>query len=210
MTEMRNILTAIFTTVVITTIPTASAQGPVVGVKVGLNYSDLYGDDVGSSESLQRFCVGTFVGFPISDMVTIQPELLYTQKGTKWDLYDPVVAAVEKAWVKLTYVEIPILTKIVIRPRGNVKPHICSGPYLGVNIAARGTMLQDGEVVEREIIGDVNDIDLGVVSGIGIDVDLGKGAIVIDTRYVLGLSGIDEDGQDVRNKVFSFILGYAF
>lgn len=207
---MRNVLTAIFTIAIITTTPAASAQRPVVGVKAGLNYSDLYGDDVGSSESLQRFCVGTFAGFPISDIIIIQPELLYTQKGTKWDLYDPVAATVEKAWVKLTYVEIPVLTKIVIRPRGDMKPYIFSGPYFGVNVAARGTIAQDGGVVERQIIGDVNNVDLGVVSGIGMDVGLGKSAIVIDARYVLGLTGIDEEGQDVRNKVFSFILGYAF
>ncbi len=207
---MRHITTAFFAIILIGATSAAFAQMPVVGVKAGLNYSDLYGDDVGSSEALQRFCIGTFAGFPISHTVTIQPEFLYTQKGTKWDLYDPVAAKVEKAWVKLTYVEMPVLAKIIIRPRGNVKPHIFSGPYLGVNIAARGTIAQDGGVVERQIIGDVNDVDLGVVSGVGIDIGLGKGAVVIDARYVLGLTGIDEEGQDVRNKVFSFLLGYAF
>ena len=193
------------------TITTASAafpQVPRAGVKVGFNYSDLYGGAVGSSEPLMRLCIGTFASFPISDRFIFQPEFLYTQKGTAWDVYDPFRAQVTRTWVKLSYAEIPILTKILLTAKRNWRPYLFIGPYLSVNLAAKGRIKLDG-IRERTIIGDVNDIDLGAVFGAGMDIGLGKGDVVFDARYVLGLTGIDEDGDDVKNKVFSFMLGYS-
>jgi len=184
------------------------AHEPHVGIKVGFNYSDLYGGDVGSSEPLMRLCIGTFTSFPISDIFIFQPEFLYTQKGTAWDVYDPIRAEVSRTWVKLSYAEIQVLTKIQLTAKRNWRPHLFLGPYLSVNLAAKGRIKLDG-IRERTIIGDVNDIDLGAVFGAGMDIGLGKGDVVFDARYVLGLTGIDEDGDDVKNKAFSFMLGYS-
>lgn len=205
---MRYVTPAILIIIILTPISSALAQVPKAGVKVGFNYSDLYGRAVGSSEPLMRLCIGTFASFPISDILILQPEFLYTQKGTAWDVYNPVRADVTRTWVKLSYAEIPVLTKIQLTAKRNWRPNLFLGPYLSVNLAAKGRIKLDG-IRERTIIGDVNDIDLGAVFGAGIDIGLGKGDLVFDARYVLGLTGIDEDGDDVKNKVFSFMLGYS-
>jgi len=205
---MSSRITIILLIVILFAIPSAYGQGPRIGVKAGFNYTDLYGDAVGSSEPLLRLCIGTFASFPISDILKFQPEFLYTQKGTAWEVYDPIRARVSRTWVKLSYAEISVLTKILLTAKRNWRPHLFIGPYLSVNLAAKGRIKQDG-MMERMIIGDVNDIDLGAIFGAGMDIGLGKGDVVFDARYVLGLTGIDEDGEDVKNKVFCFMLGYS-
>ncbi len=53
------------------------------GVKGGANFSNLYTDNVEDNNVLTGFNVGVFAKLPISESLAIQPELLYTTKGSE-------------------------------------------------------------------------------------------------------------------------------
>ena len=53
------------------------------GVKGGLNMSNLYTDDADDENILYGFNAGVYATLPVSDFVAIQPELLFTTRGSK-------------------------------------------------------------------------------------------------------------------------------
>ena len=61
---------------------TASAQtGVRYGIKGGYNLATFSGPDSKSSEYKSGFSAGGFLNFGVADIISIQPELLYSQKG---------------------------------------------------------------------------------------------------------------------------------
>ena len=53
------------------------------GVKAGINIANVSGDDVENADSKLGLIGGGFLTYKISDMFAIQPELLFTMKGSK-------------------------------------------------------------------------------------------------------------------------------
>ncbi len=118
--------------------------------------------------------------------ISIQPEVLYSQKG----------AEINGVEVKLSYIEIPILARVNLSQKGIIKPHIYLGPYLGFNLN-----------YEEEPSGDLeeaNNMDYGLVFGAGINVK----KLNVGLRYSLGLKEIFEIEEE-RNNVIAIIFGYG-
>jgi hypothetical protein len=186
------------------------------GVKVALNSAKLHGEDVEDFEDLLGagldsklgFCFGGFVTFSMHEMFAIQPEVLYTMKGAKME--ESIMGETLYVWVNLTYLEIPVLAKLQIPTQGGVKPSIFAGPALGIKLSGKIKAEYAGES-EEEDIEDMKNTDLGLVIGGGIDFGLGKGMLIVDLRYTLGLSSISEfEDEDVKNGVFSLMVGISF
>lgn len=57
-------------------------------------------------------------------MISIEPQIFYSEKGTKI----AITQGSAEAEVKLRYVEVPILLKFWIPTQGNVKPYLFVGP----------------------------------------------------------------------------------
>jgi hypothetical protein len=55
-------------------------------------------------------------------------------------------------------------------------------------------------------------MDIGMIFGAGATWRHSRsGALVIETRYDLGLSSIDKDaGDDIKTRAFTFMLGYQW
>jgi len=186
----------------------AHAQKITGGLQAGMNLANLHGDGVEDSKFKLGFCGGGFVAFGLGKVVVIQPELLYSQKGAKWE--EEILGETWRATYMLNYLEMPVLVKLTMPVQGKVKPNLFMGPYFGITITnPRGKIEVDGMTMEEDLVG-VKDTDFGVVFGGGIDFALSKGKIVFDVRYSLGLTTLDEEGYDVKNNVFSFLLGYSF
>jgi len=195
--------------VLIIAVSLASAQKISGGIKAGMNLANLHGDEVEDSKMKMGFCGGGFVSFILGKVVVIQPELLYSQKGAKWE--EEFMDETYKMTYKFNYVEIPLFIKMIAPVQGTVKPNLFLGPYFGIMIAdARVEAEIDGTTMEDDLEG-VKDTDFGVVFGAGVDFGLGKGKVVFDVRYSLGLTTLDDEGEaDVKNNVLSFLLGYSF
>jgi len=202
-------MTILFILALLVTISTAHAQGITGGLKAGMNIANFHGDVVGGLfESKMGFCAGGFITFKVANIVAIQPEVLYTQKGSKWE-----AEFIWGTWnINLNYLEIPVLLKVIMPIQGMIKPHLFVGPYFAFNLTAKGKIEDNGQSDEDDIDEFVKDTDFGAVFGGGIDFGLPAGKIVFDARYSLGLTAIYEEvfGFDVKNNVFSFMLGYAF
>ena len=197
------------------------ASGIKGGFKIGASMAKLHGDDVEDltdlfgedQKSRIGFCAGGFITFNITDMFAIQPEVLYTMKGTKYE--EEILGETLKVWIKLNYLEIPVLVKIIVPTPGGVKPFLFAGPVLALKLSGKAKFEYGAESEEEDIEDeDIKSTDFGLVIGAGVDFGLGvpgTGKMTLDVRYSLGLSTISEfEGDDVKNGVFSLMVGFSF
>jgi len=184
------------------------------GLKVGLNMANLTGDDakIGNldKKSQMGICVGGFITYSINEMFAIQPEVLYSATGAR--AKEEVQGNILKAWMKFSYLQIPVLAKVTIPSQGNLKPSIFAGPYFALKLSAKGGYKWGAES-DTEDIDEAKGTDFGLVFGGGVDIGglgfLGKGKMTVDIRYNLGLTSIIED-EDVKNAVFTILVGFSF
>ena len=175
----------------------ANADGATFGIKAGVNFANMSGDDTDGLNSLTAFVGGGFVEFPMSPAISIQPEVLYSQKGAKFDNPGTDVS------FKFDYVDIPVLFKYTM-PGESARPYFLFGPSVGFNINSERSA--DGQ---SEDLDTVASTDFGLVFGIGANFQ----KFLIEGRYDLGLSNINDDDTDPRirnNTVFQLMLGYGF
>ena len=196
------------------------ASGIKAGLKIGISSAKLSGDDVGDLEDLLGedlksrigFSVGGFITFNISEMFAIQPEVLYTMKGLRYE--EEMFGETLKIWMKLDYLEIPLLVKIIFPSPGGVNPYLFAGPAVAIKVSAKVKAEIAGESEEEPIEEGLKSTDFGLVIGAGADFGLGalgKGTLSVDIRYSLGLSTIsDFEGDDVKNGAFSLMVGFSF
>lgn len=173
----------------------AFAQGLTFGVKGGINYATLSGDDVVDAEWKLGFAAGAVAAFDVMDMLVIQGEVLYSMKGAE---YEGDIST------DLTYIEIPVLLKYTIPMEGMIAPNLFIGPSIGIILSA--------EAADEDIKDDTKSLDYGVVVGAGVDFDLGTGKVTVDARYNYGLTSIDDSGEefDIKNGGISAFVGYLF
>lgn len=181
-----------------------------LGPKVGLNYSDLTGDVSDEVGYKLGFAGGAFLAYAFGDWFTLQPEVLYSQKGAK--ATQERLGEERTQTVSLDYVEIPVLAVLTIPTQSILTPKVFAGPAFGFLISAEDKREVNGVEVRREDIKDgLKDYEVGIVFGGGLDVKVGPGAITTDLRYNFGVTNIADVGDSsVKNGVFSFMVGYAF
>lgn len=197
------LMLALFFTICGTTL---QAQSKITyGPKAGLTLANLYGDDNSETDSKIGFAGGGFLSIQASDQIVIQPELLYTTKGAKFDTLGLELK------LKLNYIEVPILIKWMFPTEGTVKPSLFIGGAPAFLASAKAEVSVGGAAVEADIKDITKSFDFGVIVGGGLDFAAGSGTFAIDVRYTLGLTSIDDTGfdEDVKNKAFSASIGYA-
>lgn len=184
------------------------------GAKLGLNIANVSGDDVEDADAKIGFHVGGLMQYFLTDDILIQPELLFTQKGSQFEDSDKGDGWSEKYEMKSTYnyLEIPILAKYNF-DMDNIKLQPYLGPALGILMNAKYKVewkeTFNGQSASGSSSGDIEDtedIEFGLV--FGLDAIISENFLV-GLRYNLGLTDIDKDA-DVKNNVFMISLGYLF
>jgi hypothetical protein len=173
----------------------ANAQtGIRFGVKAGANYSTFSADDTEGIESKIGLHAGAFANFGLSDMISIQPEVLYSQKGAQFEENSDVK-------YKLNYIDIPVMVKV------NADGLFFeAGPQLGI---LAGAKLTDGDT-DVDIKEAHQTIDFGYAVGLGYQLESGP---MIGLRYNGGITNVFKDASDdekARNSAFQLYLGYTF
>jgi opacity protein-like surface antigen len=180
----------------------ASAQ-PMVsyGVKGGLNLATLSFDpdleDLEGVKTTNRTgaAVGGFVNIGMTDMFSIQPELLFSMKGAKQEAF-----GFEGA-VKVNLVQIPILGRADFPTMGQVRPFVLAGPAVAFKVSAKEEF--DGEEDDLE---EVSSTDFSVIVGGGVEIR----GVSIEARYDLGLKNLntdDEEGLKVKSRAITILFG---
>jgi len=191
--------------------PSLSAQGLSFGLKGGLNIANLRGEDVTvDMDSRIGLCAGGFVAIDVLGIITIQPEVLFSMKGAKYDTLlfgEPVSTSLE-----FNYIEIPVLVKYSLPLPGIIKPNLFIGPSLGINLNAKAIAKIGDLSVEDDVKEDIKSTDFCLVLGGGVDFELDIGKLAIDVRYTMGLTTIDDTAveEDVKNGVISIMAAYSF
>ncbi len=195
------------------------ASGVKGGIKLGVSSAKFHSDDLADLEALLGLdsksriglCAGGFITFNITEMFAIQPEVLYTMKGAKYE--SEIFGETLKIWINLAYLEIPVLAKIIVPTPGRVKPSIFAGPVFALKLSSKIKFEALGQSSEEDIE-NMKGREFGLIIGAGLDFGfgaLGKGKMTLDIRYNLALSKIyDVEGNDLKNGAFSLMVGFSF
>ena len=186
-------------------------SSPKFGIKGGVNFSNLYTEDVEDNNVLTGFNLGVFAKLPITQTFAIQPELLYTTKGAELKYNNAFVTGTST--FKLNYLELPVL--LVVNLSQNFNVH--AGPYFAYLIDgeakndSQGTLFDAENNLDND---DFNKFDTGLSVGIGYDTD----KIGFGVRYNYGLqkvgkernyNGIDYTYPDGKNSAINLYLSYS-
>jgi hypothetical protein len=179
------------------------------GVKGGFNMSNFLSDDDEATDEniLYGFNAGVYATLPISNFVAIQPEVLFTTRGSELE-YDTELGSGNTKF-KLNYIEVPLLVRVNITKNFNLQ----AGGYASYLVSSKVT--GDGAIdFEEEIdTDDLNKFDAGIVAGVGVDFS----PISIGVRYNYGLTTIGKErtiaGEtyrfpDAKNSNLSVYLSY--
>jgi hypothetical protein len=171
------------------------------GVKGGLNMSNLYTDDADDENVLFGFNAGVYATLPVSDFIAIQPELLFTTRGSKLEYNNALAQGNVK--LKLNYIELPLLVRVNITKNFNIH----AGGYASYMVSAKSTGDGDFEFEDQYNTDDFNKFDAGLAGGIGVDFN----PLSVGLRYNYGLTTIEKDGDDssdLKNSNLSLYLSY--
>jgi hypothetical protein len=193
----------------------ASAQlpGATVGLKVGLNVSDLSGDEGGTDlgfSSRTALAIGAAVAINVNPVFAFQPEVLFSQKGaTDSD------AGVDFA-LEIAYIDVPLLAKFSVPTPSSIRPVFLIGPVISFeascNVSVEGGGVSASDSCDDALIPPRKSTDIGILGGAGLEIDVGPVILTFDGRYNLGLVNIDDSGDDdtsVKNRTVTGLVGVA-
>lgn len=170
-----------------------------LGIRTGLNVAKLELDSGGQSIDTSNALglhIGGFVQLSTNSPLIIQPELLYTQKGT---------GANEADKVTIDYIVLPVLLKLNVAIPGNeqllVQPLLA--PEMGFAIKASSTY--DPNFQES-----INRLNAGF--NLGADLIYDK-EYFIGLRYYLGMTDLLKDQSKrplISNTCWTVSVGYIF
>ena len=204
---MKKCLTLLFIVLAFTSISFSQMQ---LGLKAGVNFANLIGNDAEGSESKTGFDGGLFFMYQFNKMFAIQPEAYFTMKGATDS--GTLQGETIDVTLSLDYIEIPILFKVLIPIENSpIRPSLFAGPSIGFNISAKSKLEFMGQSEEGDIE-DVNPTDIGLVFGAGLGFPVGQNELGFDFRYILGLTKVDDsaDPADFKNSVININAYFGF
>lgn len=189
---------------------TATAAWAQVGIKAGVGFATINeeGDGISQDDIDNRSIVvpvlGLTFGINIADILTIQPELLYTQNGGS-NSYT-LLGAVTKNTYRINYLELPVLAKLQFgnANQDGVGVHIAAGPWIGYALNGKRTSktTRDDTVlidVKDNFTFDDKDnaerINYGMIGAAGVSF----GNVVLDLRYNYGFNNLLDNDADNTN-----------
>ncbi|CAN5921644.1 hypothetical protein BH24BAC1_BH24BAC1_21500 [soil metagenome] len=192
--------------------------GPRFGLKGGANFSQLYVNQPNVQDENMKvgYHFGIFGKVPITSFLALQPELLYTNVGSKITYGGSNLAnllGIKEGEVRynLNYLQVPIGFAVNI---GSFNIH--AGPYVSYLIGANIKDLEASSLNSTEIADldtdDFNRVDYGLMGGIGVDIR----PVTIGARYNYGFREIGESGiagrltSNSKNAVVQLYIGFGF
>jgi len=141
---------------------------------------------------------GLFANRILADNLDLQAEINYSQKGSKS----------ATTVLKYDYIEIPVLLKYSLGKSDatDLKMNINGGPFASFLVNAESTFND----IDTDLSDSTEDVEFGVIAGLGFKYPVAKNNLVLDIRLGLGLTPYDKNDSDPNNKYFGITLGYEF
>jgi hypothetical protein len=209
---MRKI--ALLITLTIFGLTQANAQN--FGFKGGYNYSSFNGDVAKDNtlKGLSGFYVGALLELPLGDVLSIQPEVIYSRQGAAWEQKN--ILGEFKKDLKLDYLNIPVMAKVNLGPlflQGGVQFGFLVGkPEVSYTRGAQRVT----EKVDKDAYAA---FDFGVGAGLGVNLSQ---HFFVEARYTHSLTNALDpnnnslknahisDDNNFKNAVLSLGLGVKF
>lgn len=169
-------------------VTTSNAQGVSFGAKAGLNLAGVNGDDTDGLDGRTAFHVGGVASIGISELFSVQPELIFSMQGAEAD----------DVTLQLDYINLPIFADFQIAEGLSLQ----GGPQFGFNVNAKQEFEGNTATIDE-----VETLDLGV--GAGAQYRLPDLGLFFQARYVIGFSDFISD-VDAKNSVASISVGWFF
>ncbi len=181
----------------------AGAQHVSFGVKGGVVFASLDVSGPGAFETSADpgGMGGAFLGIDIGRHVRIQPEFLWTVRRFAVSGADlsPAISA--------NTFELPVLIQARFPPAKAWQATVFGGPQFGFI----GSVTQKVGTSSTDISDLVEDRDVGIAIGAGVERNLSRGAFVADLRWVIGTRNVNEQGSPTqKSRGVQAMVGYRF
>lgn len=188
--------------------------------KGGVSLATFGGDDAKSAVMIPKnrngFVAGVSYNIGLLLGLSIQPEVLYVQKG---GVYENVPLSVfgipslgtAKMTESMNYVEVPVLVKFAPLPIPVLKPYIEAGASYAILLSSKTKIEAEGTSEEADSKDGYVKNDVSLIVGAGVDLSLGLIGLNVDVRYVMGQTKLVKD-TDAKffNRGVQATVGLAF
>ncbi len=172
------------------------------GIKAGINYSNVYSEsgDGYVADGKVGFAGGVFVSIPLNELIGVQPELLYSQKGFKTEgtFFDGQITS--------SYLDLPI--HLQIKPTENIS--ILAGPQFSYLLSTKYELNGFSAIDEEDLDDNNNKATVGISAGVDFEVQ----NFLISARGSWDLNKVNKDNStsdiNYKNQLFQITLGYKF
>lgn len=175
----------------------AEAQDTRLGVRGGLNLSNLFADEPDDTNLRAGYNFAlTSKSALIEDILFLQAELGYSTKGSR------IESDLGEASLNLGYIDLPVMLSLGFANLIYVEGGVYAGYLVNSSVSGQTNLGTS----------DFNRLDYGLVFGANIDLK----PITIGARYNYGLQNIvDNDignflGTEARNSTFQVYVGLSF
>jgi hypothetical protein len=192
----------------------ASAASIDLGFKGGLSLSNLNWTGGGPADeycNLNKPVFGAFLAFNLDPTFAVQPEVYLWQGGACWE--EEYEGYEYRADLIFTYIHVPVLAKVHLIKEGKVRPILFAGPAVSFLTKAVQKFYEDGVLMEEDDIKEyLKGTDISAVLGGGLELTLSKIMLVLDVRYNLGFTNINNKGDEtsIKNKAIMIMAGIGF
>lgn len=192
---------------------TVSVAFSQFGIKGGINLATFRGDDkainpgmfdpslsgLPNLEPKTRVGIVGGISYRINLLagLSIQPEVLYVQKGAKYELSQTIggYTGTGTVTMKGDYLDIPLLLKFNL-PIPQFSPYIEGGVSYGILLGAKAKMEMSSNAPGAQSTSDEEDIkdqlkpgELSVLVGVGFDITV----LELNARFVMGMNRLMKD-----------------
>ncbi len=186
------------------------------GIKGGVNISNYYDYNHNvlevTSHNTTHFGVVAF--WAPSRVIGFQAEVLYNQKGGK---YDAEILDDQEQFVSMgertdefNYVEVPILLKVPI-DIFQIRPEFVVGPSFSYLLSRKSIVEGPDFHSEATSTDGYSKYVFSLVFGGDLFVPLFSGGVLLDIRYLVGMSSfVDFNGSTMKHQQLMFSAGYVF
>jgi len=179
----------------------SSCVPPKFGVRIGGNYATIAGDDTENLDGKIGLNIGGYAEFNVADRFSLQPEVFYSQQGTKYS-----DSGGFDGKFNFDYINVPVMAKFYATEGFFLE----AGPQIGILMSAKDKYDSptSGEDDIKEFI---SNTDFAGNIGAGYQFESG---LNVGARFSYGFSNINEfdDVGDFtnRNCLFSLLFGWRF
>ena len=196
---MKNLkFSALLITLMTFVATSANAQKFHYGVAAGTNFAVQSGiaEYYDNSDIRVGLHAGLAESYAFNDNIALRSELTYDQKGRKTDAVTD----------KYDYITLPVLFdySFKLSDQSGTRMRLNAGPFASYLVNAESET-SDATI---DLKSDSNDMEAGVIMGIGLEQPVGNHSIYMDIRLNLGLTNYSKNDDSSHNKMIGLSLGY--